>query len=268
MKNILEYIKKNSDDIKVENFFYQIGGKNWHIDQRVIDNNMLVFCIGGKGEYLVENESFEIKKSRIIFISHSVLHSSRQNEDKPVQVLALRFSFKNNKRMPKGSFCFDSNNFSTLNNIFSKIGKHLLCGDDDNKSIANRMLNSFFLMLESEIIAYKNKVYDEYLENLNFLIEKSISLNKNIDLENFYSHYGSKYKFTKAFKNYYNMTYKSYCFYKKIEYIKMLLEETNLSISEISERTAYSDPYILSNQFKKTYNISPKEYRNKLHLLE
>ena len=41
----------------------------------------------------------------------------------------------------------------------------------------------------------------------------------------------------------------------------MLLSETQLSITEISEKLGYSSVEYFSNAFRNYYNMSPKEYR-------
>lgn len=53
----------------------------------------------------------------------------------------------------------------------------------------------------------------------------------------------------------------------KVKSSKILLCETNLSVSEIAARYSFSNAYHYSNAFKKIVGISPTEYR-KLHKAE
>lgn len=49
----------------------------------------------------------------------------------------------------------------------------------------------------------------------------------------------------------------------KMKYAQTLLRNPDMTISEIAESIGY-DPFYFSNQFKKSFMVSPSEYRNKL----
>ena len=75
---------------------------------------------------------------------------------------------------------------------------------------------------------------------------------------------GLSYKYVgEQFKQHSGITIHE-CFTKiKIEQACKLLINTNISISEISERLAYNDPLYFSNVFKKITGMSPRTYRNR-----
>ena len=52
----------------------------------------------------------------------------------------------------------------------------------------------------------------------------------------------------------------------RLQFAKNLLDNTNMSIKQISERVGYSDQYFFSRIFKKYLGISPQSYRNKNEL--
>ncbi|MEM6823434.1 MAG: helix-turn-helix transcriptional regulator, partial [Verrucomicrobiota bacterium] len=48
----------------------------------------------------------------------------------------------------------------------------------------------------------------------------------------------------------------------RLENAKGLLQTTRISVSEISKRVGYSDPFAFSVAFKRAYGCSPRDFRN------
>ena len=69
-------------------------------------------------------------------------------------------------------------------------------------------------------------------------------------------------KFKRIFKSYTGMTAVRYMQTKKMEKVACLLKETDLSIGEISHSIGYSNPGRMSELFKRSYGMTPKQYRN------
>jgi two-component system response regulator YesN len=58
------------------------------------------------------------------------------------------------------------------------------------------------------------------------------------------------------------ITFQNYVINLRLEQGKKLLSETNLSISEISEKIGYFSVSHFTKQFKKEYGVTPNVYRN------
>lgn len=71
------------------------------------------------------------------------------------------------------------------------------------------------------------------------------------------------YSLTKLFSKNENKTIESYAIEKKIERVKRLLREGELTLSEISYRLGYSNVQHLSNQFRKVVGYSVSEFKAK-----
>ena len=54
----------------------------------------------------------------------------------------------------------------------------------------------------------------------------------------------------------------SYYQNKKLDVVRLLILENELTITEISEMLNYSSVYALSKAFTKHYGVSPRNYRN------
>ena len=65
----------------------------------------------------------------------------------------------------------------------------------------------------------------------------------------------------KEFKQHYGTTINKYVMEKRLEQIVELIENSNMPMSRIAERTGIKSMSYLSKIFKEKYGISPKEYR-------
>lgn len=70
----------------------------------------------------------------------------------------------------------------------------------------------------------------------------------------------------RKFKKKFNITPLKYIIKVRVHSACRLLEETNLSISEIASRTGFCNPGALTNTFKIHMNMLPKDYRKKQQL--
>jgi AraC-like DNA-binding protein len=55
----------------------------------------------------------------------------------------------------------------------------------------------------------------------------------------------------------------AYVLGKKLELAKKLLDNTNLTVKQISEKLCFSDEYYFSSLFKNKIGVSPSVYRKK-----
>ncbi len=80
-------------------------------------------------------------------------------------------------------------------------------------------------------------------------------------LEGFYY---TKSHIIRIFKKKYGITPYEYFLLRKISAAKILMRNTALSITEISEHFGFSNCHYFSNFFKKRTGLSPREYRNNM----
>ena len=67
----------------------------------------------------------------------------------------------------------------------------------------------------------------------------------------------------RIFKSNFGSTPYQYILKKKLEYAKLYLKNTNMSVKEISKKLAFTDEFYFSNIFKKKTGLSPSEYKSK-----
>ncbi|NPA37574.1 MAG: helix-turn-helix transcriptional regulator [Chlorobi bacterium] len=93
-----------------------------------------------------------------------------------------------------------------------------------------------------------------HMNNMNSVVRKSEYLVEKLGKS--YSH------LSRVFSTYEPITLEKYIILQKIERIKELLDENELTLSEIAYMMDYSSVQYLSNQFKKITGVSVTEYKN------
>ena len=110
---------------------------------------------------------------------------------------------------------------------------------------------------------YKNSLEKEYSSYLQASMEyirkyftKKISIPHLAKLESL-----SNSRYITVFKRLMGKSPNEYIISLRMNFAKNLLDNTNISIQQISERVGYSDQYFFSRLFKKYLGISPQNYR-------
>jgi two-component system response regulator YesN len=67
--------------------------------------------------------------------------------------------------------------------------------------------------------------------------------------------------FCSLFKKEMSDTFSNYLHLYRMQAAKELLRTTELKLSDVAERIGYTDPNYFSFSFKKTFGVSPREYR-------
>lgn len=98
----------------------------------------------------------------------------------------------------------------------------------------------------------------------NFLIY--ISTPSNFDLSLKELSQATPYSYSRLavlFKEYTGITFASYVTEKKLTYAKQLLRTTSMTTLQISEKVGYTSLSAFNHLFKKTFSMTPSEYRKK-----
>lgn len=192
-----------------------------------------------------------------------------------------------------------SQNYQNINFIFSsQFAEQLLRPHRDPNELINTQRPLSFSINESDL----NSIYDKclYTQNLpkeqyeasakllvaqlmlifleqdtvfdlkypvwfnNFLIY--ISTPSNFDLSLKELSQATPYSYSRLavlFKEYTGITFASYVTEKKLTYAKQLLRTTSMTTLQISEKVGYTSLSAFNHLFKKTFSMTPSEYRKK-----
>ena len=105
---------------------------------------------------------------------------------------------------------------------------------------------------------------DDILRYIDVNLDKSLSLEKLSDFLHLHPNH-----FIRYFKDKTGQTPMYYIRCRRMDRAKRLLEETDLSITEIMQEIGFEEVSYFSKQFKSFYSMSPREYRKyyQFHLL-
>lgn len=116
----------------------------------------------------------------------------------------------------------------------------------------------------------KESIDKERQDSSSLLVNNALDyINKNytdkdLSINNICSHlHISTAYFSSIFKKETKTTFVNYLTGVRMEAAKELLKTSNLKTFEIAEKVGYSEPNYFSYSFKKTFKISPSEYRNR-----
>lgn len=158
----------------------------------------------------------------------------------------------------------------TANNTTKQISKEFKSEMFDNAfSILSsendiKMIKEFTLKFLSEcsdsILSIKQQQENPIIKKVLIYIEENIS--QEFSLEMAADAVGvSSFYLSKLFREEKGETFINFVSEKRLEKARLMLEETELSIKEITASIGYNDQNYFSRIFKNKYGLSPKEYR-------
>ena len=147
-------------------------------------------------------------------------------------------------------------NFSseTFDNTFT------LLSSENDVNIIKEFAHKFLIECSAAISQVKKNEVHPLIKKVCDYVDKNLS--KDLSLEESADFAGvSSFYLSKLFKEEIGKTFINFISDKRLEKSRQLLEETSLSIKEISAQVGYNDQNYFSRIFKNKYGISPKEYR-------
>ena len=150
-----------------------------------------------------------------------------------------------------------------LNIWFDSLSK---CNTENLSFMAKGLLYNTFALLKQPVS--KETTSPEDYENIISRIRDSIEQNyatADLSLEYFCAifHYNPKYV-SRRFTEIMGISFSDYLTSCRIRHACTMLDETNMSIRDISISVGYRDALYFSKVFKKMMNISPSEYRRQM----
>lgn len=238
------------------------------------------YIVSGKGEFIVDDVIYPVKKGNIIITFLGEMHYTRSSVSNPLRFFYIGFNFN-----------IDSEKYDAFDSIIDMFKNRKSPVFDDNFNIYNNFVNAFneFVCdnaMRNEIIesyiqqilcyTYRNynneygKIYSEkayrsskddiVYDIINFIDINVIKIKKLTDISDYFN-YSYPY-ISVLFSKDTGMTLRDYICEKKIEYAEKLLE-TDKSITEISTSLGYDSIHTFSRIFKKKSGMSPSSYRIK-----
>ncbi|MEF2838487.1 MAG: AraC family transcriptional regulator [Oscillospiraceae bacterium] len=246
-------------------------GGDWHSVPHTHNHVELFYIIGGKGQFLINDELYPVNTNHLVIINPNVLHTEVSLNAQPLEYIVLgvdgiELSINNSSN---GQFCildhYESLDIaSCLRNIlremeFKQPGYEDICQAYMEILIIRLMRSTGLSVPAASVSLAGNRQCVAIRRYIDVHFKEPLTLDSLAEEAHI-----NKYYLSHAFKREYGISPINYMNYRRIEESKYLLAETDLSLSQISQLLGFSSLSYFSQVFRKTQEISPLEYRQNL----
>ncbi len=271
----MSYIYKKSFKQKyahtVELSIYNCGsqkcepGYTWGPGVR--DHYLIHFIVSGKGQYTINNQTYNLSANDVFFAKPSELISYTANSDEPWEyywvgfngpyankiVLKMPFSITNPVHTCQNAVQIKN----ALESIFTSRGSNSY---NEALMVGNLYIFTGLLMQEaSEFGARQLSTGKQYVDNAIKFIQFNYS--NNIGIDDIASNVGvSRSHLYRVFMHNVGQSPIDYLTNYRINEACYLLKNSNLSIAEIAVSVGFFDQFYFSRVFKKSKGVPPSKY--------
>ena len=247
-------------------FFSLEKGGSWENGYHTFEQNKFYYVTDGECSISVEGKTYNAKKGMWFFIPAGTLHKFHNYPDKPMEKYWMHFDLYPDSSLAKS---LSLNNYvnvpenSVVEKLFSEYIKHKrndgLTDKIEIKAILLKLISEYIKLSEKSDIKVEKKAEDRIEKVLSYI---NINLKKDLTNEELakicFLHPNH---FIRFFKQKTGATPQQYIMQKRMENAKRLIEQTDLSMAEIAEKTGLYDTAHLSRAFKKFYSMAPTQYK-------
>ena len=243
-------------------------GGDWHSVPHTHNHMELFYIVGGKGQFLIQDQLYPVDANSLVIINPNVTHTEVSLNAQPLEyiVLGIEGIELATDENSNGHFSildrFESVEISgCLRNILREMeqknpGYEDVCQAYMEILIIRLMRSTALAVLEESQTVSANRQCAAIKRYIDLHFKEGLTL----DLLAEEAHI-NKFYLSHAFKREYGVSPINYMIAKRIEESKYLLAETDLSTSQIAQLLGFSSPSYFSQVFHRTQGISPKLYR-------
>ncbi len=244
-------------------------GGDWHSVPHTHNYTELFYIIGGKGQFLIEDQVFPVDVNNLVIINPNILHTEASLNAQPLEYIVLGIDgieLANNVNS-NGKFCildhFGSVEISgCLRNILRETelkntGYEDVCQAYMEILIIRLMRTTALAVPTEPQTISTNRQCTAVRRYIDLHFKEALTLEQLAE-----EGHMNKYYLSHAFKREYGVSPINYMISKRIEESKYLLAETDLSLSQIAQMLGFSSLSYFSQVFHRTQKMSPKEYRH------
>lgn len=233
-------------------------------------DNILIYCVRGKGWYSVKNKRFEVRLNQFFIIPATKEYINYgADENDPWTIYWIHFTGSDMDTFNKS---FDIKLFNGPKQIsfnekgielWNYIYQNLEMGyGKENISKANLCLYHFIASFLYPDVNVNEKKQDEKDTINNTILFMRNKLAKKLTLEDLaLMNNLSPSHFSLLFKKSTGMAPLDYFIHLKLQQACLQLLTSEIKIKDIAADLGYDDPYYFSRLFKKYMNMSPLQYR-------
>ena len=243
-------------------------GGDWHSVPHTHNHMELFYIVGGKGQFLIQDQLHPVNANNLVIINPNVTHTEVSLNAQPLEYIVLgidgielvtgetsngQFNILDHLESVEVSSC--------LRNILREMelkntGYEDVCQAYMEILIIRLMRSIDFAVPTDPQLGIGNRQCAAVKRYIDLHFKEALSLDQLAE-----DAHMSKYYLSHAFKREYGVSPINYMITKRIEESKYLLAETDLSMSQIAQLLGFSSLSYFSQVFRRTQSLSPMEYR-------
>ena len=243
-------------------------GGDWHSVPHTHNHLELFYIVGGKGQFLIQDQLYSVNPNNLVVINPNVIHTEVSLNAQPLEyiVLGIEGIELATNESSNGQFNildhFESVEISScLRNILREMEQKNTGYEDVCQAYMEiliiRLMRNIALAVptESQVVS-GNRQCASVKRYIDLHFKEALTLEQLAE-----DAHMNKYYLSHAFKREYGISPINYMITKRIEESKYLLAETDLSMSQIAQLLGFSSLSYFSQVFRRTQSVSPMEYR-------
>ena len=243
-------------------------GGDWHSVPHTHNHMELFFIVGGKGQFLIDDQLYPVDINTLVMINPNVTHTEVSLNAQPLEYIVLgidgielatsntsngQFSILNHYESMEISSC--------LRNILREMeqknpGYEDVCQAYMEILIIRLMRTTALAVPAEPQTVSTNRQCAAVRRYIDLHFKEPLTLEQLAE-----EGHMNKFYLSHAFKKEYGLSPINYMITRRIDESKYLLAETDLSMSQIAQLLGFSSLSYFSQVFRRTQDISPKEYR-------
>ncbi|WP_228150002.1 helix-turn-helix domain-containing protein [Malaciobacter molluscorum] len=269
-----------SNLLKIDNLLclnYITKTQNTNVYARTTMHSMGIVIEGSKVVHL-KNKDINIEKIDIFFLTQNNYYMSERlvNDSKYKSLLVYfddkfifdfinKYNIQINTKDEQSTIKINYKSDKLFKNSVQTFQEYLKV--DFNENLLKLKIEEIFLQAikqnKKQMYSFFNSILITSKNRIKYILESNIDLIQTLDDMCSITRL-SENKIRRYIKKEFNQTPKIWLDTKRLEKAVLLLNNTNKSISDISTTCGYSTVSWFISQFKKYYNLTPKEFRHKI----
>jgi len=243
-------------------------GGDWHSVPHTHSHMELFYIVGGKGQFLIEDQLHPVSANNLVIINPNVSHTEVSLNAQPLEYIVLGIEGVElaTGENTDGNYDildhFESMEISScLRNILREMeqkntGYEDVCQAYMEILIIRLMRNTALAVPTESQVVSGNRQCASVKRYIDLHFKEALTLEQLAE-----DAHMNKYYLSHAFKREYSISPINYMVTKRIEESKYLLAETDLSMSQIAQLLGFSSLSYFSQVFRRTQATTPMEYR-------
>lgn len=249
--------------------FYPKAKFHYRERSKGIDQYILLYCVGGKGEVNIEEQNYLISTGNFLVIPAEKAHTYCADEFQPWsiywvhfkgnQVAALVALLLKRQKSLQGSVQYDESRIKLFDDIYLNLERGYSVDNLCYASMTFWHFLSSFIFEEKLNYALKKNVLNPVEMAIDYMQK---NLHTTLTLEGISNAVNlSASHFSAIFKEQTGLAPIKYFNQLKVQKACQYIQLTTLRIKEISAALGIDDPYYFSRMFSKIMGISPQDYK-------